>query len=116
MPNRRWLYLRFDISCLCKRGPQRTYHHHGRNLRTRECPHGVTCESPGRDGTGPRTERIRTYQTSSLPPYLSFKKFTYSIVGFHGTGSITYREALAAVFMEGYVDTVANPPKNYVPS
>jgi hypothetical protein len=31
------------------------------------------------------------------------EKFTYSIVGFHGTGSITYREALAAVFMEGYV-------------
>ncbi|KAH9022711.1 hypothetical protein EDB84DRAFT_1618476 [Lactarius hengduanensis] len=29
--------------------------------------------------------------------------FTYSIVGFHGTGGITYREALAAVFMEGYV-------------
>ncbi|TFY51628.1 hypothetical protein EVG20_g10914, partial [Dentipellis fragilis] len=27
--------------------------------------------------------------------------FTYSIVGFHGTGTITYREALAAVFMEG---------------
>jgi len=31
------------------------------------------------------------------------KKFTYSIVGFHGTGTVTYREALAAVFMEGYV-------------
>jgi hypothetical protein len=24
-------------------------------------------------------------------------------VGFHGTGTVTYREALAAVFMEGYV-------------
>ncbi|KAI0065210.1 hypothetical protein BV25DRAFT_1868951 [Artomyces pyxidatus] len=29
--------------------------------------------------------------------------FTYSIVGFHGTGIITYREALAAVFMEGWI-------------
>ncbi|KAH9020099.1 permease family-domain-containing protein [Lactarius pseudohatsudake] len=29
--------------------------------------------------------------------------FTYSIVGFHGTGGITYREALAAVFMEGWI-------------
>lgn len=29
--------------------------------------------------------------------------FTYSIVGFHGTGLITYREALAAVFMEGWI-------------
>ncbi|TFY76336.1 hypothetical protein EWM64_g7677 [Hericium alpestre] len=29
--------------------------------------------------------------------------FTYSIVGFHGTGTITYREALAAVFMEGWI-------------
>ena len=31
------------------------------------------------------------------------EKFTYSIVGFHGTGIVTYREALAAVYMEGYV-------------
>jgi adenine/guanine/hypoxanthine permease len=30
-------------------------------------------------------------------------QFTYSIVGFHGTGPVSYREALAAVFMEGYV-------------
>ncbi|KAF9064752.1 xanthine/uracil permease [Rhodocollybia butyracea] len=29
--------------------------------------------------------------------------FTYSIVGFHGTGMITYQEALAAVFMEGWI-------------
>ncbi|THH04520.1 hypothetical protein EW146_g10154, partial [Bondarzewia mesenterica] len=29
--------------------------------------------------------------------------FTYSIVGFHGTGLISYREALAAVFMEGWI-------------
>ncbi|KAI0308861.1 permease family-domain-containing protein, partial [Amylostereum chailletii] len=29
--------------------------------------------------------------------------FTYSIVGFHGSGIISYREALAAVFMEGWI-------------
>ncbi|KAI9457237.1 permease family-domain-containing protein [Lactarius psammicola] len=29
--------------------------------------------------------------------------FTYSIVGFHGTGIVSYREALAAVFMEGWI-------------
>ncbi|KAH9015923.1 permease family-domain-containing protein [Lactarius pseudohatsudake] len=29
--------------------------------------------------------------------------FTYSIVGFHGTGIVPYREALAAVFMEGWI-------------
>ncbi|KAJ7074652.1 permease family-domain-containing protein [Mycena amicta] len=29
--------------------------------------------------------------------------FTYSIVGFHGSGIITYREALAAVFLEGWI-------------
>lgn len=29
--------------------------------------------------------------------------FTYSIVGFHGSGMITYREALAAVFLEGWI-------------
>ncbi|ETW76609.1 hypothetical protein HETIRDRAFT_442068 [Heterobasidion irregulare TC 32-1] len=29
--------------------------------------------------------------------------FTYSIVGFHGTGLISYREALVAVFMEGWI-------------
>ncbi|KAI0337857.1 hypothetical protein BDW22DRAFT_847389 [Trametopsis cervina] len=29
--------------------------------------------------------------------------FTYSVVGFHGTGIITYREALAAVFLEGWI-------------
>ncbi|PBK84689.1 hypothetical protein ARMGADRAFT_1018365 [Armillaria gallica] len=29
--------------------------------------------------------------------------FTYSIVGFHGSGVITYREALAAVFLEGWI-------------
>ncbi|KAI0027475.1 xanthine/uracil permease [Vararia minispora EC-137] len=29
--------------------------------------------------------------------------FTYSIVGFHGSGMISYREALAAVFMEGWI-------------
>lgn len=27
--------------------------------------------------------------------------FTYSVVGYNGTGRITYREALAAVFLEG---------------
>ncbi|KAL1942298.1 hypothetical protein VTO73DRAFT_6362 [Trametes versicolor] len=29
--------------------------------------------------------------------------FTYSVVGFHGSGFISYREALAAVFMEGWI-------------
>ncbi|KAI6008762.1 hypothetical protein F5J12DRAFT_935482 [Pisolithus orientalis] len=29
--------------------------------------------------------------------------FTYSVVGYHGSGFITYREALAAVFLEGWV-------------
>ncbi|KAI0641787.1 permease family-domain-containing protein [Trametes meyenii] len=29
--------------------------------------------------------------------------FTYSVVGFHGSGFITYREALAAIFMEGWI-------------
>lgn len=27
--------------------------------------------------------------------------FAYSVVGFHGTGKITYQQALAAVFLEG---------------
>ena len=30
-------------------------------------------------------------------------QFTYSIVGFHGGGFITYQEALSAVFLEGCV-------------
>ncbi|EJD38349.1 xanthine/uracil permease [Auricularia subglabra TFB-10046 SS5] len=29
--------------------------------------------------------------------------FTYSVVGFHGSGMITYREALAAIFLEGWL-------------
>ncbi|EJD00393.1 uncharacterized protein FOMMEDRAFT_22208 [Fomitiporia mediterranea MF3/22] len=29
--------------------------------------------------------------------------FTFSIVGFHGSGSTTYKEALAAVFLEGWI-------------
>ncbi|KAH7876622.1 permease family-domain-containing protein [Lentinula edodes] len=29
--------------------------------------------------------------------------FAYSIVGFHGTGMVTYQEALAAVFLEGWI-------------
>ncbi|KIK95712.1 hypothetical protein PAXRUDRAFT_140080 [Paxillus rubicundulus Ve08.2h10] len=29
--------------------------------------------------------------------------FTYSVVGYHGSGFISYREALAAVFLEGWV-------------
>ncbi|KAF7315342.1 hypothetical protein MIND_00048800 [Mycena indigotica] len=29
--------------------------------------------------------------------------FTYSIVGFHGSGMITYQEALGAVFLEGWI-------------
>ncbi|KAI9461529.1 permease family-domain-containing protein [Russula earlei] len=29
--------------------------------------------------------------------------FTYSVVGFHGTGIVSYRDALAAVFMEGWI-------------
>ncbi|KAF9039131.1 xanthine/uracil permease [Panaeolus papilionaceus] len=29
--------------------------------------------------------------------------FSYSVVGFHGTGIITYREALGAVFLEGWI-------------
>lgn len=36
-------------------------------------------------------------------------KFTYSVVGFHGTGIVPYREALAAVFMEGYVRPFPKP-------
>lgn len=30
-------------------------------------------------------------------------QFAYSVVGFHGSGIVTYGEALAAVFMEGCV-------------
>ncbi|KAG2134678.1 permease family-domain-containing protein [Suillus cothurnatus] len=29
--------------------------------------------------------------------------FTYSVVGYHGSGFITYQEALAAVFLEGWI-------------
>ena len=29
--------------------------------------------------------------------------FTYQVVGFHGTGAISYRLALTAVFVEGFV-------------
>ena len=29
--------------------------------------------------------------------------FTYSVVGINGTGSLTYREALATVFLEGWI-------------
>ncbi|KJA22386.1 hypothetical protein HYPSUDRAFT_202188 [Hypholoma sublateritium FD-334 SS-4] len=29
--------------------------------------------------------------------------FTYSVVGFHGSGLITYRQALGAVFLEGWI-------------
>ncbi|KAF7321502.1 hypothetical protein MKEN_00671000 [Mycena kentingensis (nom. inval.)] len=29
--------------------------------------------------------------------------FTYSIVGFHGSGQVTYQEALGAVFLEGWI-------------
>lgn len=35
---------------------------------------------------------------------MSHHQFAYSIVGFHGTGGIiSYREALAATFMEGWI-------------
>ncbi|KAK2462183.1 hypothetical protein APHAL10511_005815 [Amanita phalloides] len=40
----------------------------------------------------------------SLAPGLGLNAyFTYSVVGFHGSGMITYREALGAVFMEGWI-------------
>jgi hypothetical protein len=29
--------------------------------------------------------------------------FTYQVVGFHGTGPVTYRLALTAVFIEGFI-------------
>ena len=29
--------------------------------------------------------------------------FTYTVVGFHGTGPVPYRTALTAVFVEGFV-------------
>lgn len=45
------------------------------------------------------TDRMLTAVPSSLNAY-----FAYSVVGFHGTGKITYREALAAVFLEGFVE------------
>ena len=35
--------------------------------------------------------------------WMTTSQFAYSVVGFHGSGMITYGEALAAVFMEGYV-------------
>lgn len=31
------------------------------------------------------------------------RQFAYSVVGFHGSGIVTYGEALSAVFLEGYV-------------
>jgi len=34
-------------------------------------------------------------------PFTPWIKFSYSVVGFHGSGIITYREALSAVFLEG---------------
>ncbi len=41
----------------------------------------------------------------SLPPtdLTDCVQFAYSIVGFHGTGMISYQEGLAAVFLEGSV-------------
>ena len=39
--------------------------------------------------------------------------FAYSVVGFHGSGKITYREALAAVFMEGYCSVMCNHYQTY---
>ncbi|KAM5530580.1 hypothetical protein V8D89_015739 [Ganoderma adspersum] len=39
-----------------------------------------------------------------LAPGLGLNAYlTYSVVGFHGSGTITYREAMAAVFMEGWI-------------
>src|ERR1700749_1005234 len=31
--------------------------------------------------------------------------FAYQVVGFHGTGKLTYGQALAAVFIEGFIFT-----------
>ena len=41
--------------------------------------------------------------TSHLREYLVNAYFAYSVVGVNGTGSLTYREALAAVFLEGWI-------------
>jgi xanthine/uracil/vitamin C permease (AzgA family) len=49
-------------------------------------------------------------------PSLISEKFTYSVVGFHGTGIVTYREALAAVFMEGRVTFLFISEKGVKPS
>ena len=37
----------------------------------------------------------------TLLMYNSGEQLTYSIVGFHGSGPITYQEAMGAVFLEG---------------
>jgi adenine/guanine/hypoxanthine permease len=41
--------------------------------------------------------------TASSPGMGLNAYFTYQVVGFHGTGSVSYRLALTAVFVEGFV-------------
>ncbi|KAH9979530.1 permease family-domain-containing protein [Lactifluus volemus] len=59
---------------------------------------GGTCECTTGDGCLLANLPIGMAPGLGLNAY-----FTYSIVGFHGTGIVSYREALAAVFMEGWI-------------
>ncbi|KAM6499737.1 hypothetical protein JOM56_005245 [Amanita muscaria] len=85
---------------------------------------GGTCVCPGSDGCVNDTtyltcvdevKRDLITATAAISSVSSFligsacqspswfsSRFTYSVAGFHGTGMISYRQALAAVFMEGY--------------
>ncbi|KAI9438923.1 xanthine/uracil permease [Lactarius indigo] len=72
---------------------------------------GGTCECPTNDGCPSDATYLAVFLMGllanlpvGLAPGLGLNAyFTYSIVGFHGTGIVSYREALAAVFMEGWI-------------
>lgn len=89
---------------------QGSHHHHGCHLMSRILPDGNLREPPCRARPRIRSKRIRESSCPIFSPFcccdargLSTAKFAYSIVGFHGTGRLTYQEALAAVFLEGWV-------------
>lgn len=106
LSDKRPMRCRRRIFALCCGGPARPYHLDCSHRRAGVLPHGPPRQPPRCTCTRSRVKRLcgcPAYDYGSCLVTDDARQFAYSVVGFHGSGIVTYGEALSAVFLEGYV-------------
>ena len=84
------------------------YQQRSHNSDCSHCWHWLICiRIPHQSPRCPGVSSLRRYRCRMLTdgsPRMGLNAyFTYQVVGFHGTGPVSYRLALTAVFVEGFV-------------